>query len=91
MQKKASRNRKRHARSVMFKTIEYSVVSSSDNDLYYGIISDMSILGMCLLTTSPLKPGEKIELKSSYPTSKIAEVLWNDIGAYYYRAGVKFI
>jgi hypothetical protein len=91
MQKIASGNRRQHARSVMLKTIEYSVISSSNNDLYYGIIYDMSVLGMRLLTTSPLKPGEKIELKSGYPTSQIALVLWNDIGAFYYKAGLKFI
>jgi PilZ domain-containing protein len=91
MQKTASLNRRQHERSVMFKTIEYSVISSSNNDIYYGIISDISVLGMCLLTTSPLKPGEKIKLKSDYPTSQIAIVLWNDIGAFYYKTGLKFV
>jgi hypothetical protein len=75
----------------MFKTIEYSVIASANNDLYYGIISDMSVLGMCLLTTSLLKPGDKIELKSGYPASQVAVVLWNDIGAFYHKAGLKFI
>lgn len=91
MQKKAARNRRPRTRSVLFKTIEYSAISSSHNDLRYGIICDISVLGMCLLTSSPLKPGEKIELKSGYPTSRTAEVLWSDIGAYCYRTGLKFI
>ena len=91
MQKTTSRNRRQHKCSVMLRTLEYSVISSSNNDLYYGIISDISRLGMCLLTASPLKCGEKIVLKSGNPTSKIAVVLWSDIGAFYYKAGLKFV
>lgn len=86
-----SLNRRKHKRSAISKTVEYSVISSSNNDFCYGIISDISILGMFLLTTSPLKCGEKIVLKSSKSTSKIAVVLWSDIGAFYYKAGLKFV
>jgi hypothetical protein len=91
MHKVESRNRRKHKRNAISETVEYSVISSSNNDFCYGIISDMSILGMLLLTTSPLKCGEKIVLKSVNSTSKIAVVLWSDRGAFYYKAGLKFV
>jgi len=91
MQKVKSQNRRQHTRSVMTKAVEYSVISSSNKAFCHGIISDMSALGMCLLTTSPLQSGEKIVLKSDNPASKIAVVLWSDIGAFYYKAGLKFV
>lgn len=91
MQKVESRNRRKHKRSNTIETAEYSVISSPHNDFFYGIISDMSASGMCLLTTSPLKCGEKVVLKSGNSTSKIAVVLWSDIGAFYYKAGLKFV
>ena len=91
MQKTKSRNRRQHKGSVGIGMVEYSVISSSNNVFCYGIISDISALGVCLLTTSPLKRGEKIVLKSGNPTSKIAVVLWSDIGGFYYKAGLKFV
>jgi hypothetical protein len=91
MQKTMSRNRRQHKRGVTLRMAEYSVIPSSNNDVYDGIISDMSVLGMCLLTTNPLKCGEKIAFRSDNPTSKIAVVLWSDRGAFYYKVGLKFV
>ena len=91
MQKTISLNRRQHERGVMLRMAEYSLISSSDSDVYDGIISDISLLGMCLLTTNPLKCGEKIAFKSDNPTSKSAVVLWSDRGAFYYKAGLKFL
>ncbi|MDQ7788081.1 MAG: hypothetical protein RDU01_10775 [Thermodesulfovibrionales bacterium] len=91
MQTTKSRERREHKVSVASGTVEYSVISSSNSDFYYGIFTDISAAGMCLLTTSPLKRGEKIVFRSNNPTSKIAVVLWSDIGAFYYKAGLKFV
>jgi hypothetical protein len=91
MQKTTLRNRRQHKRRVMSAMVEYSVITSSNNGLNYGIISDMSVLGMCLLTTTPLKRGDKIVFKSGNPTPDIAVVLWSNSGAFYYKAGLKFV
>jgi hypothetical protein len=90
MQKTRSRNRRQHKRRVMSGMVEYSVFSSFNKGFNYGIISDMSVLGMRLLTTSPLKRGDKIVFKTGNTTPEIAVVLWSDIGAFYYKAGLKF-
>jgi hypothetical protein len=91
MQKVQPRNRRKHKRSIITETAEYSAISSPCNEFGYGIISDMSETGVCLLTTTPLKCGEKIVLKSGNAASKIAVVLWSDIGAYFYKAGLKLL
>jgi hypothetical protein len=91
MQTTKSRERREHKVSVESETVEYSVISSSHTDFYYGIFTDISAVGMCLLTTSPLKRGEKIVFRSNNPTSKVAVVLWSGIGAFFYKAGLKFV
>ncbi|MEW6054839.1 MAG: PilZ domain-containing protein [Nitrospirota bacterium] len=93
MQKTKIRNRRQHERSVGSGTVEYSVISSAHDTVSYGIISDISPLGMCLLTPIPLQRGEKILVKNDAPTtmSKTAEVLWSDIGAFFFKAGLKFL
>ncbi|MBE0425864.1 MAG: PilZ domain-containing protein [Nitrospirae bacterium] len=90
MKKLKLRNRRKHERTLLNKVIEYSMNSSSDDKSIYGIISDMSESGMCLLTTCPLKNGEKILLKIVNPLSKIAVVRWSSAGGLYYKAGLKF-
>lgn len=91
MQKVKSVRRRQHKRSLMIKTVEYSVITSSDNTLSYGIISDMSESGMCLLTTNPLEGGEQVVIKKGNPFSKIAVVRWSGIGGLYYKAGLEFV
>jgi hypothetical protein len=90
MQMVKTRRRRQHQRSLMIVTAEYSLINSSQNTFSYGIISDMSESGMCLLTTDPLKRGEKIVIKSN-PLSKIAAVRWNSEGGLYYKAGLEFV
>jgi hypothetical protein len=90
MQKTTLRNRRQHKRRVISETVEYSIISSPDKGLNYGIISDISVSGLCLLTPTPLKRGDKIVLKSCIHTPGVAVVLWSDIGAFYYKAGLKF-
>jgi len=91
MQKLKSRNRRKHERTSLNTVVEYSMNSSSNNkSSFYGIISDMSESGMCLLTTRHLKNGEKIILKMVNPFSKIAVVCWSSIGGLYHKAGLKF-
>jgi hypothetical protein len=90
MQVLKTRRRRQYERSLMIVTVEYSVITSYDNTFSYGIISDMSESGMCLLTTDPLKRGEKIVIKSN-PLSKIAIVRWSSEGGLYYKAGLEFL
>ena len=77
-------------RSPIFKVSEYSVITSSDNKMSYGIISDISESGMCLMTADPLKPGEQIVIKSN-PLSRTAIVRWNNTGDSYFKAGLQFL
>jgi hypothetical protein len=91
MQETMLRNRRRHKRGAVLRAVEYSVISSSNKNSCHGIISDISTLGMCLLTTTPLKLGEKIALKVGDPASRTAVVLWSGVGAFYYKAGLKFV
>ena len=91
MQKTMSGHRRQYKRGVVVRMAEYSVITSSNNDVYDGIISDISVLGMCLLTTDPLQRGEKIAFRGNNPTSKSAVVLWSERGAFYYKVGLKFI
>jgi hypothetical protein len=76
----------------VLKAVKYSVHSSSENSSFYGygIISDISESGIRLLTTIPLKVGEKVLIESN-PLTKSAAVHWNDIGGLYYKAGLGFI
>jgi PilZ domain len=66
-------------------------MSSSSDKVSYGIISDMSESGMCLLTPCPLKNGEEVFLRINNPFSNIAMVRWSGIGSLYYKAGLLFV
>jgi hypothetical protein len=91
MEKVQSLNRRKYDRIITTEAVEYSAILSPHSDFGYGIISDVSETGIRLLTTSPLKCGEKVLLKSGNSSSRIAVVLWSDIGAFFYKAGLKFL
>ena len=91
MKSMTSRNRMQYKGGVMLRIAEYSVIASFNNDVYDGIISDISVLGICLLTTDPVECGEKIVFSNDNLTSKSAVVLWSDRGAFYYKVGLKFV
>ena len=92
MQKLESSNRRKHERIPLNAVVEYFMNSSSNNkSSFYGIISDISESGMCLLTPSLLKNGEKILLKMVKTRSKIVMVRWSGIGGSYYKAGLEFV
>ncbi|MEW6053604.1 MAG: PilZ domain-containing protein [Nitrospirota bacterium] len=91
MLKTKLKDSRRHVRKIGSGTVEYSVISSGNNRVSYGIISDVSSSGMCLLTSIPLQHGERVLVKKGLQPSRTAEVLWSDAGAFYYKAGIRFL
>ncbi|MEW6569657.1 MAG: PilZ domain-containing protein [Nitrospirota bacterium] len=88
-----SGDRRQHKRSPMITMVKYSVISSVDSNFIDGLVTDMSGAGMQLLTTNPLRIGEKIIIKKDRPTfSIIAVVRWiKESGSLYYKVGTEFI
>lgn len=88
-----SRDRRQHKRSPIITMVKYSVIASFHSNFFDGLTADISGAGMQLLTTIPLKTGEKITIKKDGPAiSIIAVVRWiKESGSLYYKVGAEFI
>ena len=73
--------------------IEYLVNSLNTDEAFEGVVADVSESGLCLLTASPLREGEKIDIKNNMPPPlRSAYVRWvrNDSDLYY-KVGLEFV
>lgn len=65
---------------------------NSPDEIFDGIITDMSDSGLCLLTTNPLSEGQKITINNASPLSRTAIVRWSErIDSLYHRVGLEFL
>jgi hypothetical protein len=88
-----SLERRKHRRSYIIGTVEYTVDSSTTNKIFDGVIADTSETGICLLTDNPLRKGQKIIIKNSIsPFSRTAIVCWSEkYNHFYYKTGLEFL
>jgi hypothetical protein len=68
---------RRHKRHLFFQKIEYSLGSRSHDDIYDGLIINVSEAGMCMYADVPLPEGENIEIVNALPvSSQKATIRW---------------
>jgi len=82
----------RHGRSNINCTIEYVLDPFKPDETSSGLIENISESGFCLITSTPLKEGQEITIKSLlYLPSQVAVVCWikqEDDNTY--KAGLRF-
>jgi hypothetical protein len=89
--------RRRHRRSDVANVMEYimdSIDSLNSEEVFDGVIANISESGLCLLSTTYLSQGEQIHiLKHDNPQSfQTASVRWSQkSNEFYCKAGVEFI
>jgi hypothetical protein len=73
-------------------TIEYSLDPFSDDEIFKGIVINITKDGICLLITNPLNEGQEITIKSTIPvSSQTAVVHWIEKkDKDYYKVGLVF-
>jgi len=88
-----SLERRKHRRCYIIGTVEYTVDSSTTNEIFNSVIADTSESGICLLTHNPLSKGQKITIKNSIsPFSRTAIVCWSEkYNHFYYKTGLEFL
>ncbi len=65
---------------------------NSPDEIFDGMITDMSDSKVCLLTTNPLGKGQKITINNASPFSRTAIVRWSErIDRLYHRVGLEFL
>jgi hypothetical protein len=86
------REGRRSKRKLINKLVEYSLLPSVTTRTFDGLITDISDAGLCLLTNSQLKYGQRIIIQHErYLSEKVAIVRWiqkfDDI---FYKIGLEF-
>jgi hypothetical protein len=88
-----SSEKRRHERRNTVIPIEYLVDRLNTDDAFEGVVADVSESGLCLLTSCPLREGQKIEIKNNeLPALRSASVRWirND-SELYNKVGLEFV
>jgi c-di-GMP-binding flagellar brake protein YcgR len=85
--------RRKHRRCYIIGTVEYTMASSTTNEIFGGVIADTSESGICLLTDNHLSKGQKITIKNGIsPFSRTAIVYWSEkYNHFYYKTGLEFL
>ena len=88
-----SLEKRRDSRSYIITTVEYTVGSPTLDEIFDGIIANISESGICLLTPNPLSKGQKITIKNNIsPFSRTAIVCWSEkYNHFYYKTGLEFL
>jgi len=87
------REKRRSNRKLVMKPIEYFLVPSIIGKTFDGLITDKSVSGVCLLTTSQLKDRQRIIIEDkSCSSEKVAIVRWSEkYDDMFYKIGLEFI
>jgi len=88
-----SSDKRRHERRDTITTIEYVINGFYTDEVFEGVIANISESGFCLLSTKPLSQGEKIEIKDEqHVNSRTAAVRWsNQYNNLYCKIGLEFV
>lgn len=90
---KISFDKRRHERRDIITTKEYVINGLYTDEVFEGVITNVSESGFCHLTTIPLSKGERIEIKNKKQVnSRTADVRWsNQYNNLYYKIGLEFV
>jgi hypothetical protein len=86
-------DKRRHERRDTITTIEYVINGLYTDEVFEGVIANISESGFCILSTNPLSKGEKIEIKNEkHVNSRTAAVRWsNQYNNLYCKIGLEFV
>jgi hypothetical protein len=86
-------DKRRHSRDDTISTVQYVLNRLPSEEIFDGVIANMSASGVCLLTTNPLSNGQDITIKNKIPaTSQTATVRWSTkYHDLYYMAGLELL
>lgn len=87
-----AREDRRSKRKLVNKLIEYFLIPKVTTRTFDGLITDMSDSGLCLVTNSHLKHGQRIVIQDgSYLSEKVAIVRWTQkFDDIFYKIGLEF-
>lgn len=86
-------DKRRHIRYDTISEVQYVLNRMHSEEIFDGVIVNISKSGICLLTTNPLNKGQDITIKSKFPaTPQTATVRWSTkYHDLYYKAGLELI
>ena len=86
-------DKRRHRRADTISAVQYVTSLFHTDEIFDGVISNISESGVCLLTTNPLSKGQDITIKNKIPaTPRTATVRWSTkYHDLYYKAGLELI
>jgi len=89
----SSLKQRRYRRKYIGKTLEYRVESSAGDEVFDGILFDISEAGLSIIAVHPLREGQKIFMKSAAALpSNTAIVQWcRNYYDLYYKIGLKCV
>jgi hypothetical protein len=89
----SSLKQRRHRRKYIGKILEYRVESSAEDEMFDGILFDISEDGLSIISIYLLKEGQKIFMKSAAALpSNTAIVQWcKNYYDLYFKIGLKYI
>jgi hypothetical protein len=86
-------DKRRHSRDNTISVVQYVLNRLHSEEIFDGVIANISESGVCLLTTDPLSKGQDITIKNKISaTSQTATVRWSTkYHDLYYKAGLELI
>jgi hypothetical protein len=86
-------DKRRHSRDDTISAVQYVLNRLHSEEIFDGVIANISESGVCLLTTDPLGKGQDITIKNKISaTSQTATVRWSTkYHDLYYMAGLELI
>jgi len=93
MEEMTAFDKRRHSRNETISAVQYVLNRLHSEEIFDGVIANISESGVCLLTTNPLSKGQDITIKNKIPaTPQTATVRWSTkYHDLYYMAGLELI
>jgi len=87
------REGRKSKRKIINKLVEYFLIPSATTRTFDGLITDVSDCGLCLVTNSQLKYGQRIIIQDEpYLSEKVAIVRWTQkFDDIFYKIGLEFL
>ena len=93
MEKMTAVDKRRHRRADTIRAVQYVSNHMRKDEIFDGVVSNLSESGLCLLTTNPLAEGENITIRNRIQANfQTATVRWiTKYRGLYYMAGLEFV
>jgi hypothetical protein len=93
MEKMTAVDKRRHRRSDTIRAVQYVTTHVRKDEIFDGVVSNLSESGLCLLTTNPLSEGQNITIRNRIQANfQTATVRWiTKYRGLYYMAGLEFM